>query len=121
MTELELKTYRQKIKKSILHYLTDDWNNHKRGKAHEENVALYDKEDGYSIWVGIKLNDIMEKVVKGIWSIDISDINDNYCEWKQSNISLDMVGECGGYVCYSTEIDFIYCPYCGNKIKYIDK
>lgn len=71
--ELENK-YKRAIKKSIIHYLTDDWNNHKRGKAHRENVALYDKEDGKPIWVGLELSDIMEKIVKGIWAVNLDDI-----------------------------------------------
>ena len=36
MTDVELARYRIAIKKSKLHYLCDDWNNHKRGKAHNE-------------------------------------------------------------------------------------
>lgn len=57
------------IKESILHYLTDDWNNHKRGRYHSENQALFDKEEGYAIWNDIDLEMVMEKVVKGIWAV----------------------------------------------------
>lgn len=66
MTNLE----RQEIKESILHYLADDWNNHKRGKGHKENVALFDRKDGYACFYNIDLFDIMDKVVKGIWSVE---------------------------------------------------
>lgn len=61
---------RQEIKESILHYLCDDWNNHKRGLAHKENVGLFDREDGYACFYDIDLFDIMDKVVKGIWSVE---------------------------------------------------
>ncbi len=69
-----LSMLRTEIKKSILHYLCDDWNNHKRGKAHKENQAIYDRKEGYAIWNGIDLEMVMEKVVKGIWSVDIEKI-----------------------------------------------
>ena len=49
MTDVELARYRLAIKESILHYLCDDWNNHKRGKAHKENQSLFDRKDGYAI------------------------------------------------------------------------
>ena len=62
---------RMAIKNSILHYLCDDWNNNKRGKAHKENQAVFDKEYGYAIWNDTDLEMVMEKVVKGIWSADI--------------------------------------------------
>lgn len=61
---------RQIIKKNILHYLADDWNNHKRGKAHKENMALFDKKSGKCNWTDIELYDVMDKVVKGIWSVE---------------------------------------------------
>lgn len=57
------------IKESILHYLTDDWNNHKRGRCHSENQALFDREKGYAIWNDIDLEMVMEKVVRGIWAV----------------------------------------------------
>ena len=76
MTDVELARYRLAIKKSILHYLCDDWNNHKMGKAHKENQAIFDKEDGYAIWNCIDLEMVMEKVVKGIWSVNIDDIKE---------------------------------------------
>ena len=34
----------QIIKEEILHYLCDDWNNHKRGKAHKESQAIFDRK-----------------------------------------------------------------------------
>ena len=74
LTESELSVLRTEIKNSILHYLCDDWNNHKRGKAHKENQAIFDRKDGYAIWNGIDLEMVMEKVVKGIWSVDIEKI-----------------------------------------------
>ena len=66
MTDVELAIYRIAIKKSILHYLCDDWNNHKRGKAHKENQSIFDREDGFAIWCGTDLEMVMEEVVKGI-------------------------------------------------------
>ena len=81
MTETELVKYRRAIKKSILHYLCDDWNNHKRGKPHKENQALFDRQDGYAIWNNIDLEMVMEKVVKGIWSVNLEKENKiNNCE-----------------------------------------
>ena len=77
MTDVELAIYRIAIKKSILHYLCDDWNNHKRGKAHSENQAIFSKEDGFAIWCGTDLEMVMEKVIKGIWSVDIEDIKES--------------------------------------------
>ena len=74
LTKNGLSTLRTEIKNSILHYLCDDWNNHKRGKAHKENQAIFDREEGYAIWNGIDLEMVMEKVVKGIWSVDIEKI-----------------------------------------------
>ena len=77
MTDVELARYRLAIKKSILHYLCDDWNNHKRGKAHKENQAIFDKKDGLAIWCNTDLEMIMEKVVKSIWSVNIEDIRED--------------------------------------------
>ena len=71
MTDKELSALRIAIKNSILHYLCDDWNNHKRGKAHRENQAIFDREKGYAIWSNTDLEMVMEKVIKGIWSVDI--------------------------------------------------
>ena len=69
MTNVELAKLRIEIKNSILHYLCDDWNNHKRGKAHKEN--------GYAIWTNTDLEMVMEKVVKGIWSVDFETLKDS--------------------------------------------
>lgn len=82
MTDVELARYRIDIKNSILHYLCDDWNNHKRGKAHKENQAIFDRKEGYAIWNNIDLEMVMEKVVKGIWSVSIDDVKerDNQCQ-----------------------------------------
>ena len=77
MTDVELARYRIAIKKSILHYLCDDWNNHKRGKAHKENQAIFDRKDGFAIWCNTDLEMVMEKVIKGIWSVNIEDIMEN--------------------------------------------
>lgn len=71
---VEFARYRLAIKDSIIHYLCDDWNNRKRGKAHKENAAIFDKEDGSPIWCGTDLSMVMEKVVTAIWSVDIEDI-----------------------------------------------
>lgn len=76
MTDVELASYRIAIKNSILHYLCDDWNNHKRGKAHKENQAIFDRKEGYAIWNNTDLEMVMEKVVKGIWSVNIDDIKE---------------------------------------------
>ena len=77
MTDTELSKYRLAIKKQIIHYLCDDWNNHKRGRAHKENVAIFDREDGKAIWCGIDLEMVMEKVIKGIWSVNLEDIKES--------------------------------------------
>lgn len=68
-----MSNIRMQIKDSIMHYLCDDWNNHKKGKAHKENQALFDRKDGYAIWNNIDLEMIMEKVVKGIYAVDFAD------------------------------------------------
>lgn len=68
-----MSNIRMQIKDSIMHYLCDDWNNHKRGKAHKENQALFDRKDGYAIWNNTDLEMIMEKVVKGIYAVDLAD------------------------------------------------
>lgn len=68
-----MSNIRMQIKDSIMHYLCDDWNNHKRGKSHKENQALFDRKDGYAIWNNTDLEMIMEKVVKGIYAVDLSE------------------------------------------------
>ena len=80
MTDVELATLRIAIKNSILHYLCDDWNNHKKGKAHKENVAIFDRKKGYAIWTNTDLEMVMEKVVKGIWSVDFETLKDSRTE-----------------------------------------
>jgi len=75
MTDEETRQCRLIIKNNILHYLCDDWNNHKRGKAHKENQAIFDRSDGKPIWYPIDLEMVMEKVVNGIWSADLENIN----------------------------------------------
>ena len=77
MTDVELARYRIAIKKSILHYLCDDWNNHKRCKAHKENQAIFNREEGWATYCNTDLEMIMEKVVKGIWSVNIEDIRED--------------------------------------------
>lgn len=77
MSNEEIRKCRIIIKDSILHYLCDDWNNHKRGKAHKENQALFDRKDGYAIWSNIDLEMVMEKVVNGIWSADLEQLKEN--------------------------------------------
>lgn len=76
MTNEEIRQTRIIIKNNILHYLCDDWNNHKRGKAHKENQALFDREDGFAIWNDIDLEMVMDKVVNGIWSADLEKLID---------------------------------------------
>lgn len=76
MTNEEIRKCRLLIKENILHYLTDDWNNHKRGRAHKENVAIFDRGDGFAIWNETDLEMVMEKVVNGIWSADLESLLD---------------------------------------------
>ena len=57
----------QIIKEEILHYLRDDWNNHKRGKAHKENQAIFDRKEGYQVFHGTDLEMVMDKVVKALY------------------------------------------------------
>ena len=81
MTDVELARYRLAIKESILHYLCDDWNNRKRGKAHKENQAIFDREEGWAIYCNTDLEMVMEKVVKGIRSVNLEKENKiNNCE-----------------------------------------
>lgn len=56
------------IKKAILHYLCDDWNNHKRGKAHDENQSIFNRQEGWQVFDETDLDMVMEKVVKGLSS-----------------------------------------------------
>lgn len=57
----------QTIKEEILHYLCDDWNNHKRGKAHRENQAIFDRKEGYQVFCNVDLEMVMDKVVKALY------------------------------------------------------
>ena len=57
----------QIIKEEILHYLCDDWNNHKRGKAHKENQAIFDREEGYQVFHNTDLEMVMDKVVRALY------------------------------------------------------
>jgi hypothetical protein len=57
----------QIIKEEILHYLCDDWNNHKRGKAHKENQAIFDRKDGEANFLGTDLEMVMDKVVTALY------------------------------------------------------
>ena len=57
----------QIIKEEILHYLCDDWNNHKRGKAHKENQAIFDREEGYQVFGGTDLIMVMDRVIKALY------------------------------------------------------
>jgi hypothetical protein len=57
----------QIIKEEILHYLCDDWNNHKRGKAHKENQAIFDRKDSKANFVGTDLEMVMDKVVTALY------------------------------------------------------
>lgn len=56
--------------------MCDDWNNHKRGKAHKENQAIFDRKDGFAIWSDIDLEMVMDKVVSGIWSADLEQLKE---------------------------------------------
>ena len=76
--EKNITNLRLTIKKSIIHYLCDNWNNHKRGKTHKENQAIFDKEDGCAVFSGTDLKMVMDKVVLGIWSINFEEIFDKY-------------------------------------------
>ncbi len=57
----------QIIKEEILHYLCDDWNNHKRGKGHKENQAIFDRKDSKANFVGTDLEMVMDKVVTALY------------------------------------------------------
>ena len=57
----------QIIKEEILHYLCDDWNNHKRGKAHKENQAIFDRKEGHQVFHNTDLEMVMDKVVKALY------------------------------------------------------
>ena len=89
-----MSNIRMQIKDSIMHYLCDDWNNHKRGKEHKENQALFDRKYGYAIWNNTDLEMIMEKVVKGIYAVDLSDhdkqIRDEVIDDFTEKISLEI-------------------------------
>lgn len=74
MTDDLIRRIRKEIKDSILHYLADDWNNHKRGRAHRENQAIFDREYGFACFDGTDLEMVMDKVVKGIWSVDLEEV-----------------------------------------------
>lgn len=78
MMDKNITNLRLVIKKSILHYLCDDWNNHKRGKAHKENQAIFDEKDGYAVFSETNLEMVMDKVVSGIWSVDFEEIFNEY-------------------------------------------
>lgn len=80
MTDMNIANLRLTIKKSILHYLCDDWNNHKKGKVHKENQAIFDKEDGYAVFSGTDLEMVMDKVVSGIWSVDFEEVFNGYVD-----------------------------------------
>lgn len=49
----------QIIKKEILHYLTDDF---------ENNQAIFDKKEGWQVFNGTDLDMVMDKVVDGLYS-----------------------------------------------------
>ena len=49
----------QIIKKEILHYLTDDF---------ENNQAIFDKKEGWQVFNGTDLDMVMDKVVGGLYS-----------------------------------------------------
>ncbi len=55
MTNKEL----QAIKKEILHYLCDDF---------QDNQAIFDKREGYQVFNGTDLEMVMDKVVRGLKS-----------------------------------------------------
>ena len=78
MIDKNITNLRLVIKKSILHYLCDDWNNHKRGKGHKENQAIFDEKDGYAVFSGTDLEMVMDKVVSGIWSVDFEEVFNEY-------------------------------------------
>lgn len=56
MTNSELKL----IKKQILHYLCDDF---------ENNQAIFDKKEGFQVFNRTDLTMVMDKVVKGLKSV----------------------------------------------------
>ena len=78
MTDKNILNLRLTIKKSILHYLCDDWNNHKRGKAHKENQSIFDRKNGYAVFTETDLEMVMDKIVSGIWSVDFEEVLNEY-------------------------------------------
>lgn len=80
MMDKNILNLRLTIKKSILHYLCDDWSNHKRGKTYKENQAIFDEKDGYAVFSGTDLEMVMDKVVSGIWSVDFEEVFDKYVD-----------------------------------------
>ena len=49
----------QIIKREILHYLADDF---------EDNQAIFDRKEGWQVYHGTDLDMVMDKVVAGLYS-----------------------------------------------------
>ena len=47
--------------------------------------------------------------------------SDDVCEWKQDNMCETVYRVCGGCFTSAYQKDFKFCPYCGKKIKVVEK
>ena len=47
--------------------------------------------------------------------------SDDVCEWKQDDMCETVYRVCGGCFTSAYQKDFKFCPYCGKKIKVVDK
>ena len=52
--------------------------------------------------------------------INVEEISDDVCEWKQDNMCEKVYRVCGGCFTSVYQKDFKYCPYCGKKIKVVE-
>ena len=51
--------------------------------------------------------------------INVEEISDDVCEWKQDDMCETVYRVCGGCFTSAYQKDFKYCPYCGKKIKIV--
>ena len=52
--------------------------------------------------------------------INVEEISDDVCEWKQDNMCETVYRVCGGCFTSAYQKDFKFCPYCGKKIKVVE-
>ena len=52
--------------------------------------------------------------------INVEEISDDVCEWKQDNMCEKVYRVCGGCFTSAYQKDFKFCPYCGKKIKVVE-